>query len=106
MGQQAQFVFTDANDISWRPSSFATKVHVKDLGMADGRSMQLVRYEPGARFPAHHHDGPEFIYVLEGELLHHGRRLGPGWASVAPAGSSDEDIRTDTGCVFLTVYSE
>jgi anti-sigma factor ChrR (cupin superfamily) len=106
MSREPQFSFTNADDISWRPSSFATKVHVKDLGIADGRAMQLVRYEPGARFPAHRHDGPEFIYVLEGELLHHGKRLGPGWASVAPAGTSDEDIRTETGCVFLTVYSE
>ncbi len=106
MIQQPEFSFIDANVTAWRPSSFAAKVHVKDLGMADGRFMQLVRYEPGARFPAHRHDGPEFIYVLEGELLHHGRRLGPGWARVAPTGTSDEEIRTETGCVFLTVYSE
>lgn len=57
------FHFADAQAIPWRPSSFAAKVRVKDLGSADGRSMQLVRYEPGARFPRHRHAGPEFIYV-------------------------------------------
>jgi anti-sigma factor ChrR (cupin superfamily) len=102
----APFHFADADQIPWRPSSLAPGVQVKDLGSADGRSMQLVRYEPGVRFPAHAHPGPEFVYVLEGELLHHGTRLGPGCASVAAAGTVDQDVRTESGCTFLTVYSE
>jgi len=79
---------------------------VKDLGTADGRSMQLVRFEPGAAFPPHTHPGPEFVYILEGELIQHGRRLGPGWASVAATGSVDDDVRSERGCTFLLVYSE
>ena len=51
--------------------------------------MQIVRCEPGARFPIHTHEGPEF--------------LGPGWASVASAGTIDEDVYSDTGCVFVLV---
>ena len=39
---------------------------MKDLGAANGRAMQLVRFPPGAAFPAHKHEGPEFVYVLEG----------------------------------------
>src|SRR5262245_49957403 len=103
---QTLLQFADADRLPWRPSTFAAGVQVKDLGSADGRSMQLVRYEPGASFPAHEHSGPEFVYVLEGELLHHGRRLGPGCASVAAAGTTDRDIRSERGCVFLTVYSD
>jgi anti-sigma factor ChrR (cupin superfamily) len=100
------FYFVNAEQVAWRPSAFAPRIHVKDLGSSNGRFMQLVRYEPGASFPVHRHLGPEFIYVLEGELIQHGRRLGPGWAAVADAGTTDVDVRTESGCTFLTVYSE
>jgi anti-sigma factor ChrR (cupin superfamily) len=62
-----------------------------------------VRFEPGARFPVHAHERPEFLFVLEGELVQNGRRLGPGWASVAGAGSVDENVHSETGCVFVLV---
>jgi hypothetical protein len=39
------------------------------------------------------------FFVLEGELVQAGRRMGPGWASVASAGSVDEDVHSETGCV-------
>jgi anti-sigma factor ChrR (cupin superfamily) len=100
------FLFTDGSAMPWRASTSAAKVHVKDLGTAEGRSMQLVRFEPGSVFPLHLHHGPEFIYILEGELIQCGRRLGPGWASVAGTGSVDDDVRSESGCTFLTVYSE
>jgi len=99
-------LFTNAATTPFRTSTHAAKVRVKDLGSADGRSMQLVRFEPGAAFPLHIHRGPEYVYVFEGELIQQGRRLGPGWASVAAAGSVDDDVRSEGGCTFLTVYSE
>lgn len=105
-GSEPGFAFTEAAKKPFRPSTSASKVCVKDLGSADGYAMQLVRFEPGAVFPPHLHRGPEFIYILEGELIQHGRRLGPGWASVAAAGSVDDDVRSEPGCTFLTVYSE
>jgi anti-sigma factor ChrR (cupin superfamily) len=81
----------------------AVGVLVKDVAVTEGWEMQLVRFEPGARFPIHTHQGPEFVYVLEGELVQAGRRLGPGWASVARAGSVDDDVYSETGCVFVLV---
>jgi uncharacterized cupin superfamily protein len=78
----------------------ASGVFVKDIAVTDGWEMQLVRVEPGARFPVHVHESPEFLFILEGELLRSGRRMGPGWASVA----SGDGRR---GCVFrnrLCVY--
>jgi hypothetical protein len=44
--------------------------------------------------------------MLEGEAIQHGQRLGPGWAGVAESGTLDEQFRSETGCVFLIVYSE
>ena len=100
------FSFTDGESAPWRPSTLAAGVEVKDLGAAGGRAMQLVRFPPGAVFPVHRHEGPEFLYVLEGELIQNGNRLGRGWASVASAGTTDTDVRSETGCLFLIVYAE
>jgi hypothetical protein len=93
----------DTGRVPWRPSTFAAGVFVKDIATTDGWEMQIVRFEPGARFPLHTHELPEFLFVLEGELVQAGRRLGPGWASVASAGSVDEDVHSETGCVFVLV---
>jgi anti-sigma factor ChrR (cupin superfamily) len=97
------FRCVNTDDLAWRPSAFATGVFVKDVATTDGWEMQIVRVEPGARLPMHTHEWPEFVFVLTGELVQHGRRLGPGWASVAGAGSVDEDVHSDTGCVFVLV---
>ncbi len=91
------------DQLPWRPSTFTRGVFVKDIAVTDGWEMQLVRFEPGARFPAHTHERPEFLFVLEGELVQAGRRMGPGWASVSGTGTLDEDVHSDTGCVFVLV---
>jgi len=90
-------------DLPWRPSTVASGVFVKDIAVRDGWEMQLVRCEPGARFPLHRHERPEFLFILEGELVQAGRRMGAGWASVADAGTIDEDVHSETGCVFVLV---
>jgi anti-sigma factor ChrR (cupin superfamily) len=86
------FSCIDAASTPWRASTFAAGVAVKDLGDANGRAMQLVRFPPGTVFPVHQHAGPEFVYILEGELLQHGKRLGRGWAGEAPT-SRHKDTR-------------
>lgn len=90
----------------WRRSQFADGVFVKDLGTSDGQSMQLVRFEAGVHFPWHRHAGPEFIYVLEGEVTQRGRKLGPGDAGIAPANTEEADFLSETGATFLLVYTE
>ena len=98
--------FTDTASLSWRPSTVVDGVDVKDLGTANGRAMELIRCRPGTTLPVHHHVGPEFIYVLEGEATQNGQRLRAGWAGVAATGTIDEDFHSDMGCVFLIIYSE
>jgi quercetin dioxygenase-like cupin family protein len=56
-------------DLPWRPSTFAAGVFVKDIAKTDGWEMRIVRFEPGARFPIHTHELPEFVFILEGELV-------------------------------------
>jgi anti-sigma factor ChrR (cupin superfamily) len=100
------YKFNNANNVPWRKSTFAEGIEVKDLGTADGRSMQLVRFAPGASFPLHRHEGPEFIYLLEGVAIQEGQRLSAGWAAVAAMGTTDSNFHSPTGCVFLTVYTD
>ena len=100
------YQLTDSNTTPWRKSTVAEGVEIKDLGKANGREMQLVRFAPGTTFPLHVHGGPEFVYLLEGEVYEQGQRLLPGWAVVAAAGTTHEDFHSPTGCLSLTVYSE
>jgi anti-sigma factor ChrR (cupin superfamily) len=91
------------DDVPWKPSTFAPKVFVKDVAVTDGLEMQIVRLEPDAWFPLHTHECPEFIYVLEGELIIGDHRLSDGWASVASVGSVHPDVHSETGCIFVLV---
>jgi len=97
------FRCVDTDELSWRPSTMAGGVFVKDIAVTAGWEMQVVRFEPGARFPLHTHEQPEFLFILEGELVQAGRRLGPGWASVASPGSVDVDVYSESGCIFVLV---
>ena len=99
------FRCVSTQQLPWRASAFAPRVFVKDVATTDGWEMQIVRCEPGAQFPVHSHERPEFVFVLEGELVQAGERLGPGWASIASVGSVDEDVHSETGCVFVLVDS-
>ena len=100
---RGSFRSVNVHDLPWRPSTMAAGIFVRDIAVTDGWEMQIVRLEPGARFPSHTHESPEFLFILESELVQDGRRLGPGWASVASAGSVDADVHSETGCVFVLV---
>jgi anti-sigma factor ChrR (cupin superfamily) len=98
-----QLLCVRCDDLLWKPSDFFAGVFVKDVAIADGLEMQIVRLEPGARLPVHTHECPEFIYVLEGELTVGGQHLSAGWASVASVGSVHSDVHSELGCVFVLV---
>src|SRR5262245_28742665 len=101
--QRGPFWSVKVDELPWRPSTMASGVFVRDIANTDGWEMQMVRLEPGARFPVHTHERPEFLFILEGELVEAGRRIGPGWARVAGAGTVDEDVHSETGCIFVLV---
>lgn len=103
--QAPEFTFKDEKDLPWIPSKFADGVEVKNLGKANGRAFQLVRFQPGASYPSHIHSDCEFIYVLEGEVFQNGQRLTAGSYTVASAGTVDETFVSPTGCLFLLFYS-
>jgi len=98
------FSFTDSGAAPWLQSKVAPGVQVKHLGKANGRALDLVRFEPGVVFPLHEHKGPEFIFLLEGEAIQNEQRLTSGWAGVAERGTLDNQFRSETGCLFLLNY--
>jgi len=101
--ERGQQIRANCDDIAWAPSKLARGLSVKDVAVADGLEMQFVRLDPGASIPVHTHDAPEFIYVLEGELIVGGERLTRGCASIASVASTHNDVHSEKGCVFLLV---
>jgi anti-sigma factor ChrR (cupin superfamily) len=99
-----QFSSVDTQALAWVQSACADGVQIKNLGKANGRAMQLVRFAPGTTFPTHLHTGPEFVYMLEGEAIQNGEHLLPGWVGIAETGTTDTGFRSDTGCTFLLMY--
>jgi len=99
----AGLLCVDCDDLAWKPSTFAKGLFVKDVAVTDGLEMQVLRFEPGTMLPRHAHECPEFIYILEGELIIGEQRMTAGWASVASTGSVHEDVRSETGCIVVLV---
>jgi len=100
---QTGLLCVHCEDLAWEPSTFAAGLFVKNVAITGGLEMQILRFEPGAQLPLHQHECPEFIYILEGELIVAGQRLTAGWASVASVGSVHADVHSDTGCVLVHV---
>ena len=63
----------------------------------------LLRGEPGTRFPAHRHSGPEECYVISGSLMVEGRLLRAGDFHHAESESDHAEIWTNEGAEVLLV---
>jgi quercetin dioxygenase-like cupin family protein len=61
-------VMTNSNE--WRPTKDGTGVSVKLLrgDRETGAVTVLLRFDPGARFPAHRHPAGEEVFVVEGTV--------------------------------------
>lgn len=69
------------------------------------RVSMLVRLAPGISYPPHSHAGLEELYLLEGELWIEDRKLQPGDYYRAEAGTSDQCVWSETGCMCLLITS-
>ena len=65
----------------------------------------LIKADPGARYPAHRHSGPEECYVISGSLIVEGRVLRAGDFHHAEGDSDHSEIWTDEGAEVLLVAS-
>jgi putative transcriptional regulator len=69
------------------------------------RVSMLVRLAPNTAYPPHRHAGLEELYLLEGELWIENRKLEPGDYNCAEAGTSDQRVWSETGCMCLLITS-
>jgi anti-sigma factor ChrR (cupin superfamily) len=91
-------------DEGWQPHPIPG-ITVKVLSVDDktGVATLLIKAAPGTTYPAHHHSGSEGCYVIEGEVLVAGRRIGPGDFHLADADSDHDPLYTETGATVLLV---
>ncbi len=69
-------------------------------GAESGRATSIVRYEPGAAFPAHAHPGGEEILVLDGVFADDAGTYPAGTYILNPDGSRHAP-RSEHGCVLF-----
>ncbi len=101
-----KYNFVDSNSVAWEKHEIAKGVEIKKLSGANDQVMELYRFSPNTVFPDHLHNGPEFVYLLEGSARIDGKWIQAGWASAAETGTIDKEFLSgDTGCIFLTVYT-
>jgi anti-sigma factor ChrR (cupin superfamily) len=70
---------------------------------ARGLVTMLLRAQPGASYPAHHHTAPEECYVISGSIEQAGRVMRAGDFVHADADSDHEAITTSEGAEVLVV---
>jgi quercetin dioxygenase-like cupin family protein len=99
-----------SGQVEWRPldEPGVSGVDVKVLRRDDatGRAPTiLLRFAPGATYPAHNHPGGEEIFVLEGEIRLGQDHLRAGdYLYTAP--NNKHGVSSETGCVLLLVAPE
>ena len=69
----------------------------------DGVQMYLLRCEPGAIIPAHHHAAAEQVFVVEGSFRMGDMIFRSGDAQIAAANTEHPDIHSEDGCLLLIV---
>jgi quercetin dioxygenase-like cupin family protein len=85
----------------WTPARIpGISVKVLRRDNETGQSSSLVRFDPGASFPAHDHPAGEEVFVLEGEVQIGRHRLKAGDYLYAPPGVKHA-VSSEGGCVFL-----
>lgn len=81
------------------------RVKILAIDRARDRVTMLLRGEPGARYPAHRHSGPEECYVIRGSVVVQGRLLRAGDFHHAEGDSDHAEMWTDEGVEVLLVAS-
>ena len=94
-----------SEEVGWRPldEPGVTGVSVKVLrfdAAARRAPTILLRFDPGARYPAHSHPGGEEIFVLQGDIRLGKDRLAAGdYLYTAPY--NVHAVHSEGGCVIL-----
>ena len=105
MFTKPKFYMADSESIEWSTGGMPEGIEMKRLGEANGYVMELYRIAPNTHLPDHVHHSPEFLFVLEGEVIQDGQPVPTGWSLIAENGTKHENFRTgEKGAHTIVVY--
>jgi anti-sigma factor ChrR (cupin superfamily) len=95
-----------ANEGIWKPGPVpGTRVKLLSIDRPRNSVTILMRVDPGAKYPPHHHSGGEDCYVISGEITVAGQRLRAGDFHRAEPDSDHGVLSSETGAEVLLVVS-
>ena len=100
---RSQHVDVFRNDGHWMPLFAGTEAKILFTEPSNGYVTSLLKLDPGARIPNHHHRGNEQCMVMTGEFHMNGKLYKQGDFTVALNGSDHLGIYTPTGGILLIV---
>lgn len=95
-------MFADSTAMEWQ--QLADGLAMKMMAAADGKVIAQFKFDAGYEGGKHHHEEPEFTYVLEGSIISNGVEMLAGHAYAAQAGTDHEEFRSETGAVVVSVF--
>ena len=93
-----------ADQGTWGPGPVpGTRVKLLSIDRQRNSATILMRVDPGAKYPPHHHSGGEDCYVISGEIIVAGQRLHAGDFHRADGDSDHGVLASEAGAEVLLV---
>lgn len=90
-------------DRRWTHTGFGVRYKRLVHDLVHHIEITLVQMDPGASYPAHRYVGAEELFVVRGDCLCEGHRLGQGDYHHAVAGAVHRPAASENGCEFILV---
>ena len=90
-------------DRRWTHTGFGVRYKRLAYDPAHHMEITLVQMDPGASYPAHQYVGAEELFVVRGDCLCEGHRLGQGDYHHSAAGAFHRPAASENGCEFILV---
>jgi quercetin dioxygenase-like cupin family protein len=105
-------IYTQTKGLDWKPLTEdginTNGIFVKSLRYDEKAKRSptiLLKFEPGAKYPAHNHPGGEKVFVLEGKVKFGNTNLAAGDYLFTPP-NGKHAVWSESGCTMLLVIPE
>ena len=105
-------IHTESNKLDWKPlieeGVNTNGIFVKVLRydeLTKRAPVFLLKFESGAKYPAHNHPAGEEVFVLEGEVKFGNKNLQPGDYLYTPP-NGKHAVWSKNGCIMLLIVPE
>lgn len=103
---------TESSKLDWKPLTEkgvnTSGIFVKVLRfdeITERAPVIMLKFEPGAKYPAHNHPAGEEVFILEGEVKFGNKNLSVGDYLYTPPGGIHA-VWSKAGCVMLLIIPE